>query len=179
MNGGGGGGDDKSAADSTLSVEKQDMEVALIDLEARKRQMDKMMRDFARAQNGLAAQMAASTSSAPIRRDRSQEMSSLKRRLVDLQSMVDTYDRTSTPASTNGGGGGRLAAAAVAAMAVGDTGSTISDMSFTDPRQRVGLGPNKAADSLLAEMSEQLQLQKELHLRRKDLEEVSLKNLKL
>ncbi len=165
------------AADSLLSDRQQDMEVALIELEARKRKMDRMMRDFARAQNGIAAQMmnsgspataaaAVASSSAltasPLRRDRSSEMGSLKRRLVELQAMVEAYDRTSTPRN------GRL----VAAMgATADTGSTISDISFPDPRR------GKAADNLLAEMSAQLQLQKELHLRRKDLEELMRKDI--
>ena len=63
---------------------------------------------------------------------------------------------------------------AISAAGLADNGSTISDMSFTESRHHHRV---KGADSLLAEMSEQLHLQKELHLRRKDLEKLMKKDM--
>ena len=96
---------------------------------------------------------------------RTKEIASLKRQLAELQTMVNAYERTSTPRNN------RLA---LSAAGLADTGSTISDMSFTESRHHPRI---KGADSLLAEMSEQLQLQKELHLRRKDLERLMKRDM--
>ena len=169
--------DGNSVAESfTSEKDRQDLEVTMIDIEGKKqRQMGG--RGFARnSGEGFGHQMTASAPPAmtlPRRRastdyHSTKEMGSLKRQLAELQTLVDAYERTSTPRNN------RFALSAGAAGGVAaDTGSTISDMSFTESRH-----PRmKGADNLLAEMSEQLQLQKELHLRRKDLEKLMKKDM--
>ena len=164
----------KSPADSLISEkDRQDLEAALINIEGKKRQTEQ---GFARnKRDRFEHQMTSSAppamalprrrSSIPHQYQRTKEIASLKRQLAELQSMVDTYERTSTPRNN------RLA---ISAAGLADNGSTISDMSFTESRHHHRV---KGADSLLAEMSEQLHLQKELHLRRKDLEKLMKKDM--
>ena len=168
----------KSAEDSLISEkDRQDLEAAMIEIEGKKRQTG---REFARnTSDRFEHQMTSSAPPAmalPRRRastehqfHRSKEIGSLKRQLAELQTMVDTYERTSTPRNNR---------YALSATGLADTGSTISDMSFTESRHHHHHHHRiKGADSLLAEMSEQLQLQKELHLRRKDLEKLMKKDM--
>ena len=168
--------DGNSVAESlTSEKDRQDLEVAMIDIEGKKqRQMGG--RGFARkSSEGFGHQMTASAPPAmafPRRRASTdyrsaKEMGSLKMQLAELQTLVDAYERTSTPRNN------RFALSAAAGGVAADTGSTISDMSFTESRHH----RMKGADNLLTEMSEQLQLQKELHLRRKDLEKLMKKDM--